>query len=119
MHELAVCQALIDQVAHVAAEHGAASVCRIVVQVGPLSGVEPGLLEEAYAIARAGTVADTATLVLEQAQPRVRCNACGAESAVSANRLSCPECGNWRTTLVAGDELLLASVELERPAGLH
>jgi Zn finger protein HypA/HybF involved in hydrogenase expression len=33
---------------------------------------------------------------------------------VPANRLVCPHCKNWRTTLVSGDEMVLQQVELER-----
>ena len=44
---------------------------------------------------------------------RVSCTACGAESEVAPNRLLCAACGGYRTRVVAGDELLLASLELE------
>ncbi|MDH3831910.1 MAG: hydrogenase maturation nickel metallochaperone HypA, partial [Gammaproteobacteria bacterium] len=40
MHELSVCQALIDQVARVAREQRAVRVSIIHVSVGPLSGIE-------------------------------------------------------------------------------
>lgn len=119
MHELAVCQALIEQVEGVAAEHRAVGVTRIVVRIGPLSGVEPALLERAYAIARSGTIAQAAELVLETAPLIVHCADCGRQSNVNPTRLVCPLCGNWRTTLVSGDELLLARLELDRPPVLH
>jgi hydrogenase nickel incorporation protein HypA/HybF len=43
----------------------------------------------------------------------VSCQTCGAESAALPNRLVCGACGDWRTTLLSGDELILESVELE------
>ena len=119
MHELAVCQALIEQVESLAAEHRAVSVCEIVVRIGPLSGVEQPLLEQAYEIARAGTVAEAAQLVLEDAPLIVHCADCDHDANVPPNKLVCPLCGNWRTTLVSGDELLLARLELEAPPLLH
>lgn len=112
MHELSVCQALLRQVEDLARTRHALAVTRIVVHIGPLAGVEPGLLEQAYPIARAGTCAEAAELIVERSAVRVRCQCCGAESAVPANRLICPSCGDWRTQLIGGDELLLASVEL-------
>ena len=48
MHELSICQALIGQVEKVARENHAQRVVSIVIAVGPLSGVEPGLLERAH-----------------------------------------------------------------------
>ena len=119
MHELAVCQALIDEVRRLATNLDAQRVCSITVQVGPLSGVEPALLEQAYTIARAGTVAESASLVLETTELRILCETCDAEAAVSLPRLVCPSCGNWRTKLIAGDELVLARVEVESTSRLH
>jgi len=113
MHELAICQALLDQIEGIAREH-AARVSRVHLAVGPLSGVERRLLERAYGVASAGTAAENSELVIEDAAIRVRCRRCGAESTASANRLLCAECGNWQTELVGGDELLLLKVELSK-----
>jgi len=112
MHELSICQALLDQVEHIARDHGATRVERILLRVGPLSGVEPALLLSAYPLAAAGTVAELAELVIEPAPVRVRCNDCGAETEAAPNRLLCGDCGGWKTRLVSGDELLLANLEL-------
>jgi hydrogenase nickel incorporation protein HypA/HybF len=113
MHEMAICQALLEQVEGIARQH-AGTVSRVRVLVGPLSGVEPRLLESAYALARAGTAAETSELVIEDAAVRVRCRSCGVESTANPNRLLCGACGDWHTELTSGDELLLLRVELSR-----
>lgn len=110
MHELSVCQALLEQVEDLARRHGVAEVQRIVVQIGPLSGVDPALLSEAFAVSRRGCTTST-KLDLEEAPVRVRCLECGSESAASANRLLCAACGTYRTRLLSGEELLLRRVE--------
>ena len=110
MHELAICQALIGQVTDVARQQRATAVSDIYVRVGPLSGVEGPLMKNAFPVAAAGTVADNAVLHLEATPIRVRCEECGAESEVRMNRLVCGQCGDWRTTLVSGDELILQRV---------
>ena len=115
MHELSVCQALLTQVEGVARNNGATSVNEIHVAVGPLSGVEPTLLERAFTLARAGTVAAQATLVLTTPPLRVRCTQCEAQSDVSLPDLRCGACGHWQTRVVSGDALMLLSVALERP----
>ena len=112
MHELSVCQALIEQIQAVADAHGATAVERILLQIGPLSGVEIPLLERAYPLAAAGTVADGAVLVIEPMPIKVLCQTCGHESEVSPNRLLCNACGDFRTRLISGDEMVLASIEL-------
>ncbi len=114
MHELSVCQALIDQVEDVARQHQAVAVATVYVQIGPLCGVEPDLLEQAFPLASAGTVAQASRLVIEKLPVRVHCETCGAETTAEPNRLVCGDCGDWHTRLVSGDEMLLASVELEK-----
>ena len=76
--------------------------------------MEPDLLQRAFPIAAAGTVADHAQLVLDTVPIRVRCESCGAESEAAPNRLLCGACGDWHTQLLSGDEMLLASVELDQ-----
>jgi len=119
MHELAICNALIGQLQEVAREQQAEKVVAVVVRIGPLSGVESDLLQRAYLIASKGSVAESAELVLKLMPIRVRCRDCGAESEAVINRLVCAECGDWRTTLISGDELLLERVELERENSIN
>jgi hydrogenase nickel incorporation protein HypA/HybF len=114
MHELAICQALMEQVESVAASEHAQQVVSIHLGIGPLSGVEPRLLEQAFYVARAGTVADDAELVIESMAVQVSCKQCGQTTDALPNRLLCGHCGDWRTSLVQGDELLLQHLELIR-----
>ncbi len=112
MHELAICQALVEQLDGVARQNGASGMSAIWVSIGPLSGVEAELLRNAWPFACAGTVAEHAVLHLQPSSVRVVCRQCGAESEAQANRLVCGACGNWQTDLVSGDELMLTRVEL-------
>lgn len=112
MHELSVCNALIEQVERIAREHGARSVTRIRLRVGPLSGIETPLLERAWPLASAGTVAADAELTIDNADIVVRCTRCGEETLAVVNRLLCGACGDFRTRLVSGEDLLLERLEL-------
>jgi hydrogenase nickel incorporation protein HypA/HybF len=114
MHELSVCLALMQQVERIAREHGAGGVERIMLQLGPLSGVEAPLLERAWPLAATGTIAHAAQLVIERAPVRVRCTQCDAVSDVPPNRLLCSACGDFRTRLVSGDEMLLVNLQLSK-----
>ena len=117
MHELAVCQALIDQVEEIALRERADQVLSIHLGIGPLSGVEPRLLEQAFSIARAGGVAAGAELLIDNLPVQVSCDQCGQTTDALPARLLCGACGNWRTRLVSGDELQLLHVELVRQSG--
>ncbi len=112
MHELSVCQALLTQVVELAAARGASVVQRIVIEVGPLSGIEPHQLRTAFAVVCVGSCADGAALVIESTPVVVACLLCDAQSHTAPNRLVCGACGGYRTRIVAGDELRLRQVEL-------
>ena len=114
MHELSICQALINQLETLASEQHAKRVLSLVVGVGPLSGVDAHLLKQAYPVAAAGTLAEDSELDIENRPVRVHCRTCGDDSDATANRLLCAHCGDWRTDLLSGDELILTRVEFER-----
>jgi hydrogenase nickel incorporation protein HypA/HybF len=114
VHELSLCQNLIDQLTGLVRLHGAISVARVEVEVGALAGVEPQLLEDAFSMARMGTVAEQAELLTRRVAPRVHCRQCQAEADTAPNRLACPSCHSLDTDLVRGQALILARVELVR-----
>lgn len=112
MHEFAICQEMLSQVNRIATEHGATSVDRIIVVIGPLSGVEIPLLQRAFSIARASTVAENAEFDCEPSGIRVHCRSCGDVTAATINNLTCNRCGDWRVDVQQGDEMLLKTLEL-------
>ncbi len=129
MHELAVAQALVEQVDAVIDQHGArhsndaspsdawrASLIRV--RIGPLAGVVPELLASAFPLAAAGSRMEHARLDFAHAPILVHCQTCGADTEATMNRLVCGACGDWHTQVVSGDELLLESVELETAPAL-
>jgi len=105
-----------EQVENIALGEQADHVTAIHLGIGALSGVEPRLLEQAFSIARAGTIAADAELIIKSMPVQVSCSQCGRQSEVLPNRLLCGHCGDWRTSLVSGDELQLQHVELVRQA---
>ena len=114
MHELSVCLSLMQQVENIARERDASRVTKIVLAIGPLSGVEAELLRHASPMAAAGSIAENAELVMETSSIVVRCSQCDVETTVAPNKLLCGSCGDFRTRVVSGDELTLMRVELDR-----
>lgn len=113
MHELAVAQALVEQVNVVIEQHQASSAALIRVRIGPLAGVVPELLASAFPLAAAGSRMEHATLDFTLTLITVHCQICGADTEAAMNRLICGACGDWHTQILSGDELLLESVELD------
>jgi len=112
MHEYAICMALLEQVERIAREHNAQKVERIILKVGPLSGVEGELLQHSWPLAAADTIAAEARLTIEPAPVVIKCSRCESEAETAPNRLLCPSCGSFQTRLIGGDEMLLESIEL-------
>src|ERR1700675_64509 len=115
VHELSICKALLAQVVKIAIDRGTYEVAHIIVEIGPLAGVEPMLLERAFTFAREGSCAANAMLSIETTDVIISCLSCGAQSHTAPNRLLCDTCGGYRTRIVAGDELRLRRVELRAP----
>ena len=112
MHELAICQALMNQIETIATERNASHVVSIVIGMGPLSGVEPLLLRSAFKrLAQDRTVAD-ASLELEEVSLLAACNPCQCEFEVRKFVFRCPKCGG-NVRVIRGDELQLVSVSLD------
>lgn len=113
MHELSIVVSLFDTLESQAREHKAKRVTTVTLQVGPLAGVVPELLREAFDMYKKGTVADEAELIIVQPRVKVSCRACGAETEREDYILSCRSCGSPDIALAAGGELFLEKLELE------
>lgn len=113
VHELSICQALVRQLDSIASEHPGCRVVTAHLQVGPLSGVDPQLLAEAFSFASAGSIAESAVLDIQESNIQVFCRKCDTQSDATSNKLICRQCGNWQTELISGHELILQQVELE------
>ena len=113
MHELSVCQSIIQQVISLADEHHAESIIKINLAIGPLAGIDMHLLQQAFPLASAGTLAASALLETEALPIRIKCQSCQRESEAEMNKLICAYCNDWHTQLISGDEMLITSVEFE------
>jgi hydrogenase nickel incorporation protein HypA/HybF len=111
MHEYSVVSSLIASAEARAREHGALAIHRLWVRIGELSGVDPDLLVSAFELARLGTFCADAALDVERIPVAWACRACGTAIELG-EALRCGVCGA-PARLVAGDEIVLARMELE------
>lgn len=110
MHEYSIVQSLVDAVEK-SVKSRAATVQRIDVSIGELSGVDTGLLSTAYEVFRAGTCCESATLKIDRVPARWQCPKCSGEIGRGAV-LRCPSCKE-PARLMSGDEIILQRIELE------
>lgn len=87
----------------------------ITVKVGHLRQVVPSALAFSFELLAEGTVAEGARLELESVPAEGVCRECGARSRLESFPLLCGRCGSVSLEIVAGEELLVESLDLEDP----
>jgi hydrogenase nickel incorporation protein HypA/HybF len=101
MHELAIVEALIDQVGQELDRAGQPGrVLRVELSIGRLSGVLGESVRFAFGLLTPGTRVEGAELVIRE--PKAVCN-CRA----------CPRCASTDIIIEGGRDLLLQSIEIE------
>ncbi|HWC59986.1 MAG TPA: hydrogenase maturation nickel metallochaperone HypA [Verrucomicrobiae bacterium] len=112
MHELSIMQNALQQALQQARLAGARRVHEIRLRVGVLSGVVPEALQMAFETLTTGTVAEKASLAIENVPARFWCRNCYAEFTAETLFGECPTCHAISPELRAGRELELASLEI-------
>ncbi|MBC7334996.1 MAG: hydrogenase maturation nickel metallochaperone HypA [Clostridia bacterium] len=113
MHEFALMQTVLKLVEEKAQAHGLVRVTRVKLVVGKMTMALPAALELAFDALGRGTVAEGATLEIEEREVRLACPACGLEFSPELPHLGCPRCGETAPRLVQGRELYLDYFEGE------
>jgi hydrogenase nickel incorporation protein HypA/HybF len=114
VHELSIALSVLDIVRTAAAESGLASVTIVRLRVGKASGVQPDSLRFAFECSREGTVAEGATLEIEEVPIGGRCDICDSDfTSREPYVLACPLCGGTSFRVTTGDELHVLDLEGE------
>lgn len=111
MHEYSIIAALVDQVETQLSARGASQAKRVIVSIGELSGVDPGLLASAYEVFRERTVCESADLEIRNVAAVWKCPSC-ARAIEKGSILRCADCGT-PGRLESGDEIILERIEME------
>ncbi len=115
MHEESLIRSLLRQVKELAQQHDSHAVEVIEVEVGPLSGVEPLLLQDAFERLKAEFSWPRAELCVLQVGLDVLCTSCQSESQLQNFHFVCRDCGSTSLQILRGDafRLLNGSMEID------
>ncbi len=114
MHEMSIALEILDIVERTVRSHEATTVKDVFVEVGTLAGVMIPALEFNLDIAKQHTSARGAAIHIDQIEGRGRCPSCGGAFPMGYTIEPCPECNGSFLELVAGNELRVKEIEVEK-----
>ena len=113
MHEMSIVEALLETVRDELRRHPGARLQTVRVRVGALRLVEPATLQFCYDASVRATPMANSQLEIERIQASARCDVCSLEFSVEESWFECPRCHSLNARVLKGDELLLASLEIQ------
>jgi hydrogenase nickel incorporation protein HypA/HybF len=114
VHEMSIVQTLLEQVQSEVEKSGQQGrVVSLHLVIGRLSGVHVDSIRLGFELLSPNSIADGATLCIDQPRARSHCDTCGAQPEIEEIVDHCPACGQADITIRGGQELLLQSIELE------
>lgn len=115
MHEFSLVRSLLEQVDDIVASQGGRAALEVRVEIGPLAGVEPFLVTEAFHQLFSQSRAAGANLVVDEVPLTARCANCNMDFSVQEFRFVCPRCESREIIVMGGDQFRLMSVTVDLP----
>lgn len=115
VHEMGITLEVLDSAVRAAEQAGASRITVVRLTVGELTEVVPDALQFAWEAITPGTLAEGATLEVLHVGARSKCGDCGLEFAHDRYDRSCPECGGFLTSVLAGRDLSVDTIEIDAP----
>ncbi len=110
MHELSIAASVVE----IACRHASGRrVTKVQLKVGHLRQVVPSALTFSFELVAQGTPVEGAELEIEPVAAIGICRRCGIESQLEMFPLQCRSCGEFDLQIVAGEELVVESLEME------
>jgi hydrogenase nickel incorporation protein HypA/HybF len=110
VHELSLCRSIVAISARHA--HGR-QVVSVRVRIGHLRQVVPDTLVRCFELLAPAEGLGGAVLEIVEVPAQVRCNTCGAITVLERFELRCGSCAGSDLEVIAGEELLVESLEVE------
>ena len=113
MHELSLCQSIIEIINQEAKTQNFQKVLKVVLELGEFAGVEKSALEFGFEVASQETIAEGAVLEIEDVPGSAKCKNCNKTVKVKHLFQSCPECGEFNLEILSGRELRIKNMDVE------
>jgi hydrogenase nickel incorporation protein HypA/HybF len=112
MHEVALCNSLVDLIRDQQHQRGFQRVRRVIVEVGVLGHVDPHALDFAFEVEARNSPAEGAVLEIREIEGRAWCMDCSKLQSLGRRGDACPDCGGFTLIVEQGEELRLKELEV-------
>ena len=113
MHEMALCESVLQIVEQTARRHGATRVKAVRLEIGQLSHVDPDAMRFSFDVVTRQSLAHGATLEIEHVPGSAWCMQCSAPVAMARRGDGCPTCGSYQLQVTGGEELRVKDIEID------
>jgi len=113
MHELPITEGLLKLALKHANQAGAKRITQLNLVIGQLASVVDDSIQFYWDIISKDTIAEGAKLEFRRVPAVLHCWNCEAEFSPNGRDYLCPQCGSARVKVVAGDDFLLESIDVD------
>ena len=113
MHELPITEGLLNLALKHANQAGAKRITQLNLVIGQLASVVDDSIQFYWDIISKDTIAEGAKLEFRRVPAVLHCWNCEAEFTPNGRDYLCPQCGSARVKVVAGDDFLLESIDVD------
>lgn len=112
MHEMALCESILEILSGEAEKQGFASVKMVRLEIGMLSNVEPEAMRFCFDAVVRGTLADGASLEILRPPGEAWCMDCQLKVPVAQRYDPCPQCGGHMLQITGGEDMRIKDLEV-------
>ncbi|TAN50081.1 MAG: hydrogenase maturation nickel metallochaperone HypA [Methylococcaceae bacterium] len=113
MHELSLCQSIIDTIEAEARKQHFSRVRSVRLEIGALAGVDPEALRFGWEVVNAGTPAEGAALDIIGLPGAAWCFECQDTVEVEQYYDPCPHCQSHKLQVTGGQQLKIKELDVE------
>jgi len=119
LHEISLVKSLLQQVAQIAEQHQAKSIQEVRIEIGPLTGVEKLLVQEAFELLAKNFVGSQCNLIIEEIPLQGLCENCKNQIVIQDFQFHCPLCGSHSVKITGGDAFRLLDLTIDSHTNLN
>ncbi len=112
MHEMALAESVLAIVLRTAAQHDAAKVRAVRLEIGALSQVEPEALRTCFEVVQRHSLAAGAALEIVSTRGEAWCMVCAERVPLARRGEPCPLCGSYQLEVASGTQMRVCDIEI-------